>query len=158
LLRAQDSQTLVKDFIWPTYYVPEQKRIDDLLRELQQRRVHMAIVVDEYGGSVGLITLEDLLEEIVGEIEDEYDPSRQLFIRLSDGSYIIDARMEIDRINEELGLDIPEGDYETLGGFIINYLQHIPERGSSFKYNNLTILVRSATKKRVEEVMVTRKQ
>ena len=157
LLKAQDRQTPIKDFIRPTYYVPEQKRIDDLLREMQQKRGHMAIIVDEYGGSIGLVTLEDLLEEIVGEIEDEYDPSRQLFRRLADDSYIIDGRMEIDRINEELGLGLPKGDYETLGGFIINYLQAIPEIGHSFQYDNLSFLIRSATKTRVEEVKLTRR-
>lgn len=158
LLKVRDRQTLLKDFIRPTFYVPGQKRMDDLLREIQQKHVHMVIVVDEYGGSIGLVTLEDLLEEIVGEIEDEYDPSRKLFSRLPDGSYLIDARMEIDRINEELKLELPQGDYETLGGFITNYLQAIPEPGLSFQYNNLNFLIRSATKKRVEEVKVTRKQ
>jgi CBS domain containing-hemolysin-like protein len=157
LLKAQDRSTSIKDFIRPTFYVPEQKRIDDLLREMQQKRIHMAIVVDEYGGSVGLVTLEDLLEEIVGEIEDEYDPSRQLFTRLADGSYIVNGRMEIDRMNEELGLNIPKGDYETLGGFIINHLQAIPEPGDSFAYENLNFIIRTANKKRVEEVKITRR-
>jgi len=155
LLRAPDKKAPIKDYIRPTYYVPEQKRIDDLLKEMQQRRIHMAIVVDEYGGSVGLVTVEDLLEEIVGEIEDEYDPSKQLFSRLADGSYIIAGRMEIDRINEELGLDLPKGDYETLGGFIINHLQTIPQPGDSFTFGDYNFIIRAANKTRVEEVKVT---
>lgn len=156
LLYVKHRQQPVLAFMRPAHYVPEQMRVDDLLKEMQHRRIHMAIVVDEYGGSVGIVTVEDLLEEVVGEIEDEYDPNRELYEQLPDGGYLIDARMEVDAINEQLGLEIPEGDYETLGGFIIHFLQRIPEGGKTFQYEELVFTIASATNKRVEEVKISK--
>ncbi|MBI2876876.1 MAG: HlyC/CorC family transporter [Candidatus Tectomicrobia bacterium] len=156
LLYVKDRQRPVLAFMRLAHYVTENMRVDDLLKEMQQRRIHMAIVVDEYGGSVGIVTVEDLLEEVVGEIEDEFDPRRELYEQLPDGGYLIDARMEIDAINEQLGLEIPEGDYETLGGFVIHYLQRIPEEGKTFQYDDLLFTIASATNKRVEEVKINK--
>ncbi len=154
LLYVRDRSQPVSAFMRPAFYVPEQKRVDDFLREMQRQRIHMACVVDEYGGSVGIVTIEDLLEEVVGEIEDEYDPSRELYEELPDGGYLIDARMEIDSINERLGLDLPKGDYETLGGFVIHFLQEIPRVGKTFPYGDLMFTIAAASNRRIKEVKI----
>ena len=129
LITLPEDVTTIEGIIRPVHYVPEAKRKDDLLRELQHRQMQLAVVVDEYGGAMGIATVEDLLEEIVGEIHDEYDASRAWYEEFPDGSYLVDARMELDNMKEEFGLDLPRGDYETLGGFLVNYLETIPRPG-----------------------------
>jgi len=119
---------------------------------MQRRRVQMAIVVDEYGGVVGIATVEDLLEEIVGEIEDEYDEEPPPLRRLADGSYIVDARMEVDRLNEELGIQLPEGEYETLGGFLTHLLQKIPDTGEEAQYGGMRFLITESDKRSIVKV------
>ena len=140
-LLSADPGAPLRPLIRTAYYVPETKLVDDLLQEMQRGRVQMAIVVDEYGGVVGIVTVEDLLEEIVGEIEDEYDEEPPPLRRLADGSYIIDARMEVDRLNEELGIQLPEGEYETLGGFLLAILQKIPDAGEEAQYGGMRFLI-----------------
>src|SRR3972149_1871914 len=111
----------------PAYFVPETKKVDDLLAELQQQRIHMAIVVDEYGGTAGLVTLEDIVEEIVGEIRDEYDVNEEsLFERVDENENLVDARIDLDEVNELLSLRLPSGDSDSLGGFIYGQLGHVP--------------------------------
>jgi putative hemolysin len=143
-----------RHLIRPAYYVPETRRIGDLLRDVQQKGIPLAVVVDEYGGSVGIVTIEDMLEEIVGEIEDEYDAGARLYEVLPDGSFRIDARMEIDAINEILGLNIPTGDYATLAGFILTQLERIPQRGELLMHDGLMLEVEEATNRTVERVHV----
>lgn len=143
-----------RHLIRPAYYVPETRRIGDLLRDVQQKGIPLAVVVDEYGGSVGIVTIEDMLEEIVGEIEDEYDAGQRLYEVLADGSYRIDARMEIDAINEVLGLNLPTGDYATLAGFILTQLERIPQRGELLVYEGLVLEIEEATNRAVERVHV----
>lgn len=149
-----DPQTALGALARPASYVPEMKRVDDLLEEMQRGRFHMAIVVDEYGGVVGIVTVEDLLEEIVGEIEDEYDEEPPPIRRLSDGSYVVDARTEVDRLQEELGLQLPEGEYETLGGFLLHLLQKIPEAGEEVRYEGVSFLVTEADKRSILKVKI----
>jgi putative hemolysin len=146
----------ISNIIRPAYYVPESKRIDDLLKEFQREGLQLAVVVDEYGGTIGIVTLEDLLEEIVGEIHDEYDSEKILYERLADGSCLIDARMEIDAINERLGFNLPKGDYETLGGFVIDYLQRIPKIGRIIKYEDLSLKIEDASYRRVKSIKISR--
>jgi CBS domain containing-hemolysin-like protein len=134
------------------YYVPETRRIGDLLRDVQQKGVPLAVVVDEYGGSVGIVTIEDMLEEIVGEIEDEYDAAERLYEVLSDGSFRIDGRMEIDAINEILGLNIPTGAYATLAGFILTQLERIPQPGEMVVHDGLMLEIEEATNRTIERV------
>jgi len=143
-----------RHLIRPAYYVPETRRIGDLLRDVQQKGIPLAVVVDEYGGSVGIVTIEDMLEEIVGEIEDEYDAAARLYEVLPDGSFRIDARMEIDAINEILGLNIPTGDYATLAGFILAQLERIPQRGELLMHDGLMLEVEEATNRTVQRVHV----
>jgi putative hemolysin len=143
-----------RHLIRPAYYVPETRRIGDLLKDVQQKGIPLAVVVDEYGGSVGIVTIEDMLEEIVGEIEDEYDARERLYEVLPDGSFRIDARMEIDAINEILGLHMPTGDYTTLAGFILAQLERIPQRGELLMHDGLMLEIEEATNRTVERVHV----
>ncbi|RMF83981.1 MAG: HlyC/CorC family transporter [Nitrospinota bacterium] len=144
----------IAGIIRPAYYVPEAKRIDGLLQEMQRNGVQMAVVVDEYGGSVGIITIEDLLEEIVGEIEDEYDTGITLYEELPEGGYLIDARMEINAINEKLHLRLPKGDYETLGGFVIHMFERIPRPGEELTYGQLRLRIEAASDRAVQRIRV----
>ncbi len=113
------------------YYVPETKPVSDLLRELQRKRVHIAIVVDEYGGTAGMVTIEDVLEEIVGEIQDEHDAEEFYMQQLSENEYIFSARMDLDDINDEMGLKLPTDESDTLGGLVYNSLGRIPQAGDA---------------------------
>ncbi|GAH50289.1 unnamed protein product, partial [marine sediment metagenome] len=126
---------------------------------LQKERTHLAIVVDEYGGVAGMLTLEDLLEEIVGEIEDEYDRKEEKVIIQKDGSALIKADTDIDEINEKLGTDLPEktAAFESIGGFIFDQLGRIPGVGEMIEYNNLKITVVDADDKRVKKVKLWKK-
>lgn len=151
-LLSADPQASLGSIMRPAYYVPETKPVDDLLQEMQRQRIQMAIVVDEYGGVVGIATVEDLLEEIVGEIEDEYDEEPPLLKRLPDGSYVVDARIEVDRFNEELGLKLPEGEYETVGGFLLSLFQKIPEPGEEVRYRGMRFLVTESDKRSIVKV------
>lgn len=154
LLNAPCDSAPIHDFIRPAYYVPPNKKIDDLLKELQQRSLHMAIVVDEYGGCIGIITIEDLLEEIVGEIEDEYDKPKKLYEVYGDKSYLVEADMEIDAINEAMNLNLPTGDYETLAGLIIDKLEKIPASGEQVVVNGYRLTVRETSKRKINTVIV----
>lgn len=154
LLILPDHVNSIEGVIRPVYYVPEAKRQDDLLRELQRKKMHMAVVVDEYGGAVGIATIEDLMEEIVGEIHDEFDRSRAWYTEMPDGSYLVDARMELDHLEEELGLGMPRGDYETLGGFLVTYLETIPKPGEIVEAGGLRLRVLEADERSVKSVRI----
>lgn len=120
----------ILDLIREVYFVPETKMINELLREFQSKRMHMAIVVDEYGGTSGLVTLEDLLEEIVGEIQDEYDTEEKLIKVVDKRTAEVSAKMNLHDLNEELGLDLPDQEFDTLGGFIYDLAGAVPKKGA----------------------------
>ncbi len=136
------------------YFVPETKRIDDLLREMQRHRIHLAVVVDEYGGSTGIVTLEDIVEEIVGEIQDEHDRTPASVDRLPDGSYLVAARMNIDELNEALDWTLPKQDYETVAGLVLATLGRIPRTGEQVPVPGYTITVMEADARRVGTVKI----
>ncbi len=145
----------ITPLVRPVHYVPQNKKIDDLLKELQTRGLHMAIVVDEYGGCIGLATVEDLLEEILGEIQDEFDKEEKQYENYSDGDYLIEAGMEISAINETLHLDLPiDENYETLGGLIIYHLEKIPAVGQQLTISGYRLTVKESNKRRVISVIV----
>lgn len=153
LLNQPTDDSSISHLVRPAHYVPPNKKIDDLLKELQHSGLHMAVVVDEYGGCTGLITVEDLLEEIVGEIEDEYDKPELQFKPYSGGGYLIDGEMEIDAINETLQLNLPTGDYETLAGLILNRLETIPQPGEQIVVNDIRLTVKETSRRKVQSVI-----
>jgi CBS domain containing-hemolysin-like protein len=137
------------------YYVPETRPADKLLRDLQSRNVHMAIVVDEYGGTSGLVTIENILEEIVGDIRDEFDINEEYeYIKNSDNEYIIDAGMDIDDINELLGTNLNSEETDTLGGYIYLTIGRVPIVGEVVETDELTMRVRSIDGRRIRKVLV----
>lgn len=141
----------------PAYFVPENMDAWTLLKELRRRKVHMAIVVDEFGGTAGLVTLEDVMEEIVGEIYDETDePEDQPIKRLPDGSFSIQAQTPVDEVSEALGVELPEGEYDTLSGFLYELFGRIPGVGESVEWQGFRFLVESADQRRIERVRVER--
>ena len=152
LLGEEASECTIKPLVRPIIYVPELKKIDRLLAEMQRQGIHLAAVVDEYGGAVGIVTIEDLLEEIVGEITDEFDQEVAPFKKLGEGHYLISARTEIKALNEALQLNLPPGDYETLAGFLISQLGDLPRGGEQLRYGNLKFTVRQAEARAVKEV------
>ncbi len=141
------------------HFVPETKKIDDLLREFKRDKNHMAIVVDEYGGTAGLVTMEDILEEIVGEIQDEYDMEVPPIQKLGGATYRVDARVSIEDLNEELGTDVAEKGFETVGGFIYDLVGSVPEEGKALEYESdqmrLKIVVEKVKGQRIKTVKVT---
>jgi CBS domain containing-hemolysin-like protein len=139
------------------YYIPETKNIHLLLSELKYRKYHMAIVIDEYGGTSGLVTLEDLLEEIVGEIQDEHDIAEQPITPLPDGSVLVDSRIEIEKIEEYFDIRIPEGKFETLAGFILHLIKRIPSAGEAVSYENLEMTIDSADDRSIKKVKIRKK-
>ncbi len=152
LLGEEVSGNSVKPYLRHVTFAPELKKIDRLLSEMQRQGIHLAVVVDEYGGATGIVTIEDLLEEIVGEITDEFDQEVTPFKKLGEGHYLINARMEIKALNEILHLDLPSGDYETLAGFLISQLGELPRGGEQLRYRNLRFTVRQAEPRAVKEV------
>ena len=140
----------------PAYFVPESKRLDDLLRELQQQHVHMAIVIDEYGSVSGLVTIEDLVEEIIGDIQDEYDREEQLLEQVSDNEYLVDAKISLDELNEELGINLTSEDYDTLGGLVYGHLDKIPTVGDVGDAGGFIMTVMSTRGRRVTKVRLVR--
>ena len=143
----------------PAIFVPPGKKLDDLLKDLQAKKTHMAVVVDEYGGTAGLVTLEDILEEIVGEIRDEHDETEeQLYERLDDATYLFDARIDLDDVNELLGasLDTEAYNFETLGGLIFHEMGAIPEKDNTMEIEGLVMRVVTVENNRIGRVHVRR--
>ena len=144
------------DLVRPPTYVPETKRVDELLRDLQAAAVHLAIVVDEYGEIVGLVTIEDILEEIVGEIVDEHDQEETLVEPLHDGGIRVDARLGVDDLNEVLGATLPEDGWDTVGGLVFGTLGRVPLEGESIELDGIVITIERVQGRRVGKVLVTR--
>jgi putative hemolysin len=155
LLRQGGQAPDLRSLMRPATYVPETKRIDDLLREMQKNRVQLAVVVDEYGGAVGIVTVEDIIEEVVGEIRDEHDRTPDTVERLPDGSYRVAGRAGIDEVNEALEWELPKGDFETVAGLVLATLHRIPLVGEVFRVSRYTITVLEADKRRVLTVRIT---
>ncbi len=139
------------------YFVPETKPIADLLREMQANQRHLAIVVDEFGGTAGLVTIEDLLEEIVGEIADEYDTEEPMVIPLEEGGLLVDARLDVDDLASALGTEFPDADWDTVGGLILGLAGRVPKTGESFEYDDLLLTAEQVQGRRVAMVLVARR-
>ncbi len=142
------------DLVRKPFFVPETKRIDSLLREMRRRRVHIAVAVDEYGSVSGLVFLEDIIEEIVGEIEDEFDEAREDVISLGEGLWLCDAMADLEDLNEKLSLGLPSPDFETLGGFIFDLFGRIPSRSETIASEGLEFTVQEMNGNRIMSVKI----
>lgn len=149
---------LVTDLMRPAYFVPETKRVPELLKEFQQQQVQSAIVVDEYGGTAGLVTIEDLLEEIVGEIRDEYDVETEPVVDEGNGSFVFSGKVGVGELAERLGLDVAREGFETVGGFLLSHLGRVPAVGETFEIEDMTIEVLEAERRRVHRIRVRKTQ
>jgi CBS domain containing-hemolysin-like protein len=147
---------VLQDTIRPAHFVPWLKPIGDLLREMQRKKIHMAIVVDEYGGFMGIVTLEDILREIVGDIGDEFEVEEKQVEKQADGTFLVDAALEVDRFTTAFGFPLPEGDFETLGGFLSSLAGHLPDVGERFTFNGWAFTVHTKDGARVERVRMTK--
>ncbi|MCS7229370.1 MAG: hemolysin family protein [Candidatus Kryptonium sp.] len=145
----------IDEILKEPYFVPEKKRCIELLKDFKEKNISMAIVVDEFGGVSGLITLEDVIEELVGEIEDEFDVSKKLIQKIEPNTFILSGLVEIDQLNEEYKLNIPKGDYETISGFVINNIGRIPSKGEEFIIHDFKITILSATRTRINSLKLT---
>jgi CBS domain containing-hemolysin-like protein len=149
-----DLPTLVR----PATFVPETKRVADLLKEFQRKQTQIAIIVDEYGGTAGLATIEDLLEEIVGEIRDEYDVEVEPVVEEADGVFVFSGKVNIDEVRDRLGVDIePEG-FETVGGYVLTRVGRVPAAGERFELDGLEVEVLEAERRRIHRVRFRRRQ
>ncbi len=151
-----DKDGPVKRLLRPATFIPESKRLDELLTEMRATRSHLAIVVDEYGGTAGLVTIEDLLEEIVGEIEDEFDPAAAKVERISDDEVILDASMPVDVMKELFDYDLESEDFDTVGGLVIHRLGRLPSVGDEVRIDGLRATVLSMTGRRIRRLRVAR--
>jgi CBS domain containing-hemolysin-like protein len=155
LLRRGGEATDLRALMRPATYVPETKRIDDLLREMQKARLQLAVVVDEYGGAVGIVTVEDIVEEVVGEIQDEHDRTPDTVERLPDGSYRVAGRTGIDELNEALDWELPKGDFETVAGLVLATLHRLPLVGEVLHVSRYTLTVLEADRRRILTIRIT---
>jgi len=166
LLYARDLLTLydqaapprpARDLAHRAYFVPETKAISELLREMQAKQKHLAIVVDEFGGTAGVVTIEDLIEEIVGEIVDEYDDEEPMVVPLESGDYLVDARLDVDDLANTLDLRFPDEEWDTVGGLVLGLAGRVPDVGESFEYNDVMLIAEDVQGRRIARVRVTRR-
>ena len=144
----------IEDLIRPVYYVPETAYIKQILLEFKKGKDHMAIIVDEFGSTIGLVTMEDLLEEIVGEVWDEYDEKDENIKKITDGKYLVDASKSISDVNDDLKITIPENNFSTLNGWILEHFGYIPKKHEKFNWNNLEIEIESVEPRKVKRVIL----
>lgn len=161
LIKARESgfdKVDIRSILRQPYFVPETKNIDALFFELQKEKQHIAILIDEYGGFGGIVTMEDIIEEVMGDIDDEYDEEDEIIEKIDDFSYMVDGNVQLDDLNEELNIKLKSDNSETIGGFIIDILGEIPEEGdieSLVKYENITLAIVSVKERRIEKVRIT---
>jgi CBS domain containing-hemolysin-like protein len=158
LLRTMDARNErnVTDLARTPLFVPEQKKVAELLRSMQEERIHMAIVVDEYGGTAGLVTIEDLIEEIVGEIVDEYDQEEPLIEPIDERTIRVDAKMSIDEVNELLQVQLPHEEWDTVGGLVFGLTGRVPAAGEIVRYDSLEFRTERVTGRRIQKVVITK--
>ncbi|MFR2839981.1 MAG: HlyC/CorC family transporter [Zhenhengia sp.] len=155
LLKQFDPKDFViSDFLRDVYFVHEFKRIDELFKEMRSKKIGMAIVVDEYGGTSGIVTLEDLIEEIVGDIDDEYDMTEDSFVKIADQEYLVDGSFRISDFNDELNLDISSNEFDSIGGFIIGLLDRFPDEGEVVVYDDITFKVEETMNNRINKLRI----
>lgn len=155
LLTAREKAQGLKDIMRQAPYVPNTVPVDELLRQLRTEGNSIAVVVNEYGGTIGIVTIEDILEEVVGEIYDEYDKEEHFFVQVGRNRYLVNARMEIDELNDHLKLELPKDDYETVAGFLLKHMERIPRVGERFQFENMAFAITKADRRSIKEVSIT---
>ncbi|HEX6506520.1 MAG TPA: hemolysin family protein [Chloroflexota bacterium] len=156
-VRENEVSVSLRDVARPAIFVPESKRADDLLREFQKRKVHMAIVFDEYGGTAGLVTIEDILEEIVGEIQDEYDAEEPLFQQINEDEWLVRGIARLEEVNEETGIELPtDHDLDTVGGFVLAELGEVAKVGDTVNTDHVQLEIVDVEGRRIKKVRLTR--
>ncbi|MHB9150765.1 MAG: hemolysin family protein [Thermoleophilia bacterium] len=158
VLHGCETDVPLRDLVRPVWFVPEQKRVAEMLREMQQRRSHIALVTDEYGSISGLVTLEDLLEELVGEITDEYDRGDPEVVALGDGVFRVDGRVPIDEVNELLDSDLPDEEWDSIGGLMLGLLGSIPKQGQAVGFKDLLFTAERVQGRRIVKVLIHRRE
>lgn len=146
----------VREMMRPGYYVPETKRISELLREMQGNQVHMAIVVDEFGGTAGLVTIEDIIEELVGEIADEFDEAEELVTAVDGGAYLVDARLPVDDLGELFDVEFPDEEWDTVGGLVLALAGRVPKEGEQFEHDGVVFTADRVQGRRIARVLCER--
>ena len=155
LERSGAGSSAVRDAVRPVHVIPENKPVNRLMREMQANKFHLAIVADEYGAISGLITLEDCLEELVGEIVDEHDDEQAEVERLANGDYLVDGGVSVSDLNQLLELDLPDDDWETVGGFLFGTLEHVPAIGESVDFDGWRFAAKAVQGRRVRLVQIS---
>jgi len=154
LITTQDKSLPIKSIMRPARYVPDSIPIDELLKQLRTEGNSIAVVVDEYGGTTGIVTVEDILEEVVGEIYDEYDKEEKSIIRTGKNRYLVNALTEIDRLKEYLNIELPKGDYDTLAGFLLKSMGKIPKTSETFMFKDITFIMEKTDTRSIKEVII----
>ncbi len=155
LLGKDPASKIPPDILRTPFFVPKNRRVSELLKDLQEKMTHLAIVTDEYGGTAGIITIEDILEEIVGEIMDEHDNEAPLLSLLEDGSLLVDARLPVEKLKEALNRDLPQGDFESVGGLIIHLLGRIPEVEEKIAFGDVEMTVKEGDQRKIDKILVS---
>ncbi|MBN2125537.1 MAG: HlyC/CorC family transporter [Deltaproteobacteria bacterium] len=154
---GQDPDTKIPpEILRPPYFVPRNQNVGELLKAMRAMKTHIAIVTDEYGGTAGIITIEDIIEEIVGEIQDEHDNDLPLLTTLEENTFVVDARLEVEKLEEHLGMKFPEGEFESVGGLLIQLMGKIPKPNERVVYQDLEMTVKSGDDRRIRKILVRR--
>jgi CBS domain containing-hemolysin-like protein len=154
LLSAGDLSESIEKYIKRAYYIPKNMKVGKLLKELQKRRLQLAVVVDEYGGNIGIVTMEDLLEELVGDIIDEYDKDDLFLKKIAKNLYLVKAQTRVTELNKYFNINIPKRDFETISGFLLHLFEHIPLKGEKVSYEGVTFIIKEATSTKIESVLM----
>jgi len=153
-----NNDSLIDEIIRPAYFTPETKRINELFAEMQDKNYRMAVVVDEYGGTAGIVSLSGLVEEIVGPVGDELAAVEKEYEVINEHTFQIDGSMRVEEANEEMNLELPEGDYETVAGFVLHLLGHIPKQGEQLRYKGLKLVITKMRGMKIEEILLTKEK
>ena len=150
------NESTIDDLIRPAYFTPEPKRINELFAEMRDKNYRMAVVVDEYGGTAGIVSLSRLVEEIVGPVGDELAAAEKDYEVINEYTFQIDGGMRIEEVNEEMGLELPEGDYETVAGFVLDLLGYIPKLNEQLRYKGLKLVITEMRGMKIEKILITK--
>lgn len=153
-----NNESTIDELARPAYFAPETKRINELFAEMRDKNFRMCVVVDEYGGTAGIVSLSRLVEEIVGEVGDELVEVEKDFEVINDYTFQVDGSMRIEEVNLEMELDLPEGDYETVAGFVLHLLGHIPKQNEQLRYKGLKLVITEMRGRKIEKILLTKEK